>query len=147
MKTKRFLVIVALAFATIFTSCEVQKEEEDGGKGSSSSEFVNKLQFGSGINAQTKALTGVATTFTSTTDSIYFRLDTKDDQAGRKIRLKFKKGSDLTDTKEFPSVQSFGHLFNSKFARPQAGAYSIEAFMVTTANVETSVLTSTLTIE
>ncbi len=77
MKTKRFLVIVAFAFATIFTSCEVQKEEEDGGKGSSTSEFVNKLQFGTGINAQTKALTGVATTFPSTTDSIYFRLDTK----------------------------------------------------------------------
>lgn len=147
MKKNKLFLIALLAITTIFSSCELAKEEEDGGKGSSTSTFVNKITFGTGINAQTQALTGVDTSFSKTEPLIYFRLESKEDQLGRNIKIVFKKDNEGFDTKNFTATQTYGHIFNSSFAPPQTiGRYILSAYLVKD-NTDALVVTDTLIIK
>jgi hypothetical protein len=97
-------------------------------------EFSNSLKLGTGMNASNFTLTGEGTSFTPLS-TIYFRLESKDDMAGSPVLVNISlAGSSVVITHfDYPSLQSYGHLYLSAFAIPIAGSY-VATGVLTTGN-------------
>jgi len=101
-------------------------------KSSDTSEFSNSLQFGTGLNPNNLfELTGVGTVFAKST-TIYFRLESEEDQGGSSVKIQINKGDGtIYNSFTFPSPQSYGHIFLSSFSIPDAGSYTAYGILVT----------------
>jgi hypothetical protein len=100
-----FVLLNGLLIALIFTGCK-----------KNTSEFTDELKLGSGMSGI--ELTGESSTFTLIDASIflYFRLESKDDMAGRTVVLDFlTSGDDLINTITREQAQSYGHIMLSSF--------------------------------
>ncbi|MBK9981999.1 MAG: hypothetical protein IPP15_06155 [Saprospiraceae bacterium] len=87
-------------------------------------QFSNSLKLGTGLSATNSfVLTGEGTVFQSGI-LIYFRLESKDDMAGSAVRINVNPvGSATTETHDFPSLQSYGHIYLSSFLVQSPGDY------------------------
>ncbi|MGA3013162.1 MAG: hypothetical protein ABSD71_03895 [Bacteroidales bacterium] len=115
-------VFLLLAIA-LFTGCSK--------KSTNSNAYSNSLQLGTGIDANNPFnLTGVGTTFYANT-TIYFRLESADDQGGSSITLQIKNTDGSTyKTFTYTNVQSSGHIFLSNFLIPDPGNYTATGIIV-----------------
>ena len=121
MKKIFFLLLITMAVI----SCSKKSD-------STSNEFSNKLTLGTGINPNNLfELTGVGTSFTVST-TIYFRLESADDMGSSAVRLKIDQqdGTPIF-TQDYPSLQSYGHIFLSNFTITRAGSYTATGILVT----------------
>jgi len=115
-------VFLLLAIA-LFTGCSK--------KSTDSNPYSNSLQLGTGINATSLFdLTGVGTTFYANT-TIYFRLESADDQGGSSITIQIYN-SDGSSYKSFTYTndQSYGHIFLSYFLIPDPRKYTAKGIIV-----------------
>ncbi len=99
---------------------------------STSNEFSNKLTLGTGLNPNNLfELTGAGTSFTAST-AIYFRLESADDMAGSAVRLKIDQqdGTPIS-SQDYPSLQSYGHIYLSNFTITRTGSYTATGILVT----------------
>lgn len=122
---KHILLSVFVLSAMLITfSC---KKKDVGG-------YTNKLQFGESVNTATEGWPIVNEKYTFAEGAtVHFRLETKDDFGSSAFKLIFKQGTTVVNTENYPSLQSYGHLYVSSFVIPSgvAGVYSIEAYVVT----------------
>ena len=121
MKKIFLLLLVVLAM----TSCS--KKSED----TSTSSFSNKLELGTGLNPSNLfQLTGVGTTFTLS-GSIYFRLESADDMGSSAVRIQIdKQDGTAVATYDYPSIQSYGHIYLSAFSVELPGNYKATGILV-----------------
>jgi len=122
MKKIFFLLLITLAVV----SCSKKSDS------TSSPEFTNKLTLGTGLNPSNLfQLTGEGTSFT-TSNTIYFRLESADDMAGSAVRLKIDQqdGTSIF-SRDYPSPSSYGNIFLSNFTLPRAGSYVATGILVT----------------
>ena len=122
MKKIFFLLLITLAVV----SCSKKSDSN------SSPEFTNKLTLGTGLNPSNLfQLTGEGTSFMAST-SIYFRLESADDMAGSAVRLKIDQqdGTPIS-SQDYPSLQSYGHIFLSNFTITRTGSYVATGILVT----------------
>jgi hypothetical protein len=114
-------LLVIFFMITIFTGC----------KKDNTSEFNDELKLGTGMIGFD--LTGEASTFTLTDASIflYFRLESKDDMAGRNIILDFlTSGDNLINTITREPAQNYGHITLSSFEwEGGTGNFKINAYL------------------
>jgi hypothetical protein len=98
------------------------------------SEFSNNLTLGTGLSSTNSfELAGTGTSF-ATSDIIYFRLESVDDMAGSKVRIKITKqdGTEFESPADFDNPQTYGHIFISAFQAPSvAGTYTATGILVT----------------
>ena len=93
-------------------------------KDSSSDDFSNSLKLGTGINSSNFTLNGEGTVFLQGT-TISFRLESKDDMAGSPVRISINQvGLAIFVDYDFPSIQSYGHIYMSSFNAPMPGNYT-----------------------
>jgi hypothetical protein len=119
-KLTGFLLLIIL-FAS---ACEKKSDS------SSSDEFSNSLKLGTGMNASNFTLTGEGTVFQAGT--IYFRLECKDDMAGSAVRIAVTQlGTSVVTNHDYPSLQSYGHLYMSSFNMATPGNYSATGILTT----------------
>ncbi len=112
------LIGLLLLIIMIASGCDKKSDS------SSSDEFSNSLKLGTGMNASNFTLTGEGTVFPSGT-AIYFRLESKDDMAGSPVRISvLQTGSSTPETHDFPSLQSYGHLYMSSIYVMNPGSYT-----------------------
>jgi hypothetical protein len=116
-----------LFIALVIISCSKKSD-------TATSEFSNKLSFGTGMSSTNSfELTGTGTSF-ATSGFIYFRLESMDDMAGSKVRIKITKqdGTEFESPADFDNPQSYGHIFLSAFQAPTvAGTYTATGILVT----------------
>ena len=122
MKKIFLLVIVVLAFA----SCS--KKSED----TSTTGFTNKIELGTGLNPSNLfQLTGVGSTF-KLGGTIYFRLECADDMGSSAVRIQIdKQDGTAVATYDYPSIQSYGHIFLSTFSVEVPGNYKATGILMT----------------
>jgi len=96
--------------------------------GGSSSSYKNSLNFGTGLAGNGFDLAGENSTFSvaAVAGSLYFRLESADDMAGRAVRLYF----DSVTNKDFPNPQQYGHILLSSFTITNPGTYTVKAYLV-----------------
>jgi hypothetical protein len=123
MKKILFLFLVALAFV----SCSKKSDNS-----STATTYSNKLELGTGLNPSNLfQLIGTGTTF-KLLNSIYFRLESADDMAGSPVRIQIDTQSGTSvATYDYPSIQSYGHIFLSSFAVEVPGNYKATGILVT----------------
>lgn len=98
---------------------------------STTDEFSNSLKLGTGMNASNFTLTGEGTVFPEGS-AIYFRLESKDDMAGSPVRITLKKnGTNESENYDYPSVQSYGHIYMSAIAVADPGNYTATGILLT----------------
>lgn len=86
------------------------------------------MTLGTGLNASNPfLLVGEGTSFTGVPATIYFRLESADDMGGSAVNIAIGKnmsGAYLADTTiNYPSIQSYGHIFLSAFTLRTIGSY------------------------
>lgn len=108
---KRIVYISKLVLVSIvlfgFIHCEDDNNDSD---------FKDELKLGTGMTGF--ELTGEDSTFIQTGGSIflYFRLESKEDMAGRTVVLDFlTSGGSLINTITRPNPQEYGHIMLSSF--------------------------------
>lgn len=145
MKKNKLFLIALLAFTTVFSSCELAKDDEGDGKSSNTTTYVNKLTLGRGFSGFT--LTNESSWFSHNDAQIYYRLETVADIKDYTIRLKIKK-SGITDiVHNTTPAQNYGHITISSFPPPPvASGYTVEGYLVKI-NEETLVASTALNIE
>ena len=101
-------------------------------KSTDSNPYSNSLQLGTGISTSNYSdLTGVGTTFPAGS-TIYFRLESANDQGSSSIMIKInKQDGTLYNSYTYPSLQGYGHIYLSYFTIPDAGNYTATGIMVT----------------
>ncbi len=121
MKKLFSFVILALTIA----GCSKSSDDN-------TSEFSNKLQFGTGLNPSNLfELVNMGTVFPRSTQ-IYFRLESQDDMGGSDIMLQIKKSDgSVYNSFTYASIQSYGHIFLTAFVIPDAGNYTAYGILVT----------------
>ncbi|MEI6750492.1 MAG: hypothetical protein ACOYMF_01675 [Bacteroidales bacterium] len=98
---------------------------------STKDEFSNSLKLGTGMNASNFTLTGEGTVFQQQS-TIYFRLESKDDMAGSPVRITVKNlATSLSENYEYPSLQSYGHIYMSAISAPLPGSYTATGILTT----------------
>ena len=98
---------------------------------SSKDEFSNSLKLGTGMNASNFTLTGEGTAFPQQS-TIYFRLESKDDMAGSPVKITVKSlATSLSESYDYPSLQSYGHIYMSAFTVPLPGSYTATGILTT----------------
>jgi V8-like Glu-specific endopeptidase len=120
-------ILCILLIAAVAVSCSKKSDS------TTTTEFSNKITLGTGLNPSNLfELTGVGTTFTAGT-VIYFRLESAADMGGSDIRIQIdnQDGTPYTTVPDFDNPQSYGHIFISGFAIPDAGSYKATAILVT----------------
>ena len=121
MKKIFLLLLVVLAIA----SCS--KKSDD----STTPAYSNKLELGTGFNPTNLfELTGKGTTF-SLQSGIYFRLESADDMAGSAVRIQIDtQTGTAVATYDYPSIQSYGHIYLSTFSVEVPGNYKATGILV-----------------
>jgi hypothetical protein len=102
----------------------------------SGSSFQDSLRFGTGIGGNGFDLVGESSSFSvttlGTTGQIYFRLESAQDMGSRAVRLyiNYAAGGVNYWQNDYPSIQSYGHIFLSSFRVTDAGSYIVQADLV-----------------
>jgi hypothetical protein len=122
MKKIFLLVLVVLAIA----SCSKKSDS------TTTTGFSNKLELGTGLNPSNLfQLTGVGTTF-KLGGTIYFRLESADDMGSSAVRIQIdKQDGTAVATYDYPSIQSYGHIFLSTFSVEVPGNYKATGILLT----------------
>jgi hypothetical protein len=114
---KKAIWFLFLAVMSLQISC---KKDAD-------SDFSNELKFGTGLAGNGFDLAGIGSTFNAGT-LIYFRFESEEDMAGRKVVLDvLNQSGTVYNTYQFPNPQSYGHIFLSSFFIQDPGAYTVKA--------------------
>jgi hypothetical protein len=93
------------------------------------SEFSNKLQIGTGLNASNPfELAGQGAMFSGVKPlTLTFRLESADDMLGSAVVMDIEKNSGIAyepyATQTYPNPQSSGHIFLASFSIADAGSY------------------------
>jgi hypothetical protein len=123
MKKLTGLLVLIIILAS--TACDKKDDS------SSTDEFSNSLKLGTGMNASNFTLTGEGTVFPEGS-AIYFRLESKDDMAGSPVRITLKNnGTSVSDNYDYPSLQSYGHIYMSAIAVGTPGSYTATGILTT----------------
>jgi hypothetical protein len=120
-------IILMFLAALAFVSCSKKSDDSN-----STPAYSNKLELGTGLNPSNLfELTGKGTTFTLLS-AIYFRLESADDMAGSAVRIQIDtQTGTAVATYDYPSIQSYGHIFLSSFAVEVPGNYKATGILVT----------------
>jgi len=118
-------ILFILILAAISFGCK--KSSSD----SSTSEFSNNIQLGTGVNsANPFILTGVGTTFLAET-AIYFRLESQDDMAGSAVKIQVNRSNgSLYNSFNYTNPQSYGHIMVSSFTISELGSFTVTGILV-----------------
>ena len=149
-------VLACSLAALAITSCGGLTKALDGGSSGCSTEFCDKLAFGTGIGGNGFQLVGENTSFSlaTTHGDITFRFESAEDSAGRAVRLYIYSGGGSSASpywqKDYPVLQSYGHIYLSTFRITDPGSYEIRAYYVKDVGggigQETKVITAPITI-
>ena len=109
--------------------------------------FTDQITFGSGLDTVNFALTGEATTFSiGTGATLYFRLESSVNFAGRFVRLYFSDAN----PQDFPKCASAdANVCMSAFAATSPGTFDVKGYLVDTSvnpARETLVASKTITL-
>jgi hypothetical protein len=123
-----------------------------GSNNSSDSAYKDSLTFGTGLGGTGFDLLNEGTTFSVAalgSQSIYFKLGSAADMAGRAVRLYINDGTYAT--KDYTNPQSYGHYLLSAFRITDVGAFTVKAYLVAQVGPdigkETFVAQSTITMQ
>ena len=123
MTCVRTLLLCVFAFLLVGTSgCGSSK--------SSDSEFSDSLTFGTSLGGTGFDLIGEGTSFSvaTTTGTLWFKLESSADMAGRAVRLYINDGTYAT--KDYTNPQSYGHILLSSFRITDTGAFTVKGYLV-----------------
>jgi len=142
MRLLSTVLIIAAMF--ILSSCKKSDSSP------TSSQYSNKLELGTGMNASNFTLAGEGTAFTrsSGTAIIYYRLESANDLGGAGISIKIEKlsGSSYSSVGTYPfsNAQNYGHIIMSAFSVLDAGNYRASGLI--TGSI-TTIATATFTVQ
>lgn len=93
--------------------------------------WKNQLTLGTGMNASDFTLVNESTAFTANT--IYFRLESADDMNGSPVRIVITNlANNQSANYDFPSLQSYGHIYISSLAVGETGSYKATGILTKT---------------
>jgi hypothetical protein len=119
-----FLCLASLMAVGTF-GCGGATQSGNGGGG-----FNDRLTFGTAIGGNGFALVGEGTTFslTSTTGTIWFKVESSRDIGSQTIRLYVNDGT--YSTEDFTVSQASSHFLLSSIRITDTGTYKVKAYMV-----------------
>lgn len=135
---RRLALIAALLLG--LDACGDTTEDPGGG-------FTDQITFGTGLDTVNFTLTGEATTFSiGTGTTLYFRLESSMNFAGRLVRLYFNDAN----PQDFPAcAKPDANICMTGFAATTPGTFDVKAYLVdasATPAVETVVVSRTITL-
>jgi len=94
------------------------------------SDFTNKLTFGTAINYNDFTLTGEGTSFSVSPGNVAYRLESSEDFNGNPVKFVIQK-SGITYSTEIYSTnpKPTGHIFMTTLNYAQKGSYSVSAYI------------------
>lgn len=124
---KDLLRISTLCFVSLFLLAGCGDTGTD-----DSSDYRDRITFGTGIGGNGFALVGEGTTFSvselGSTGQIYFKLESAADMAGRAVRLYINGGT--YGQRDYTNPQSYGHYLLSSFRITDRGTFTVRAYLV-----------------
>jgi len=121
---RQLCVLLISMCLMLVTGCGSDKSSDN------SSEFTNSLTFGTGLGGTGFDLIGEGTSFSlaTTTGTIWFKLESADDMAGRAGRLYINSGTYAT--RDYTNPQSYGHMLLSSFRITDTGTFAVKGYLV-----------------
>jgi len=99
-------------------------------KKTESSEFTNKLTFGTSINYNDFTLNGEATSFSISPGNVSYRLESEEDYNSKPVKFVILKNGTAYSTEIFASNPTpTGHIFMTTLNYAQKGNYSVSAYI------------------
>ena len=138
--TRAILVFCsALVLAVMMGAC--------GGTKADSTTYTDKLTIGTGMSGFD--LVGEASTFSLTTTSgtLYFRLESSTDIGTRFVRLRIVNSAGAVTTRDVTPPQAYGHIVLSSFPITSQGSYVVHGYLVDTSagTIETPIANANVT--
>ena len=119
MKYLKLTVLASLILITF--SCEKKDD---------SSEFTNKLTFGTSINYNNFTLNGEGTSFSVAPGNVAYRLESEEDFNSNPVKFVILKSGTAYSTEIFSSNPTpTGHIFMTTLNYAQKGSYSVSAYI------------------
>lgn len=99
-------------------------------KKNESSQFTNKLTFGTSINYTDFTLVGEATSFSISPGNVSYRLESEEDFNSNPVKFVILKSGIAYSTEIFASnPKPTGHIFMTTLNYAQKGSYSVSAYI------------------
>jgi hypothetical protein len=118
MKYYKFAIYASLILVVF--SCK-KKETSD---------FTNKLTFGTGVNYNDFTLTGEGSTFSVTPGNVAYRLESSEDFNGNLVKFVIQRSGITYSTEIFGNnTKLTGHIFITTLNYAQKGSYSVSAYI------------------
>lgn len=91
------------------------------------SDFTNKLTFGTAINYNDFSLTGEGSAFSVSPGNVAYRLESTEDFSGNTVKFVIQKSGITYSTEIF--TNKTGHIFMTTLNYAQKGSYSVSAYI------------------